>query len=86
MLGLVSKRKYKKLEAKLRIAKMDKAKATALKNYYVMKYIYPDDEPILLGGEKTYQNVLEEIKIIEQQKKMVLEKQKVEKENNEKRN
>lgn len=79
MFGLVSKRKYEKLKTKLQSMKNDKAKETALKNYYVMKYIYPDDEPILMGGKENYQKVLEEINSIEEQKKIILEKKKVEK-------
>lgn len=88
MFGLVSKKKYEKLETQWQILREDyrrmrnyKEKVTALKNYYVVKYLYPDIDPILMGGKESYQKVLEEINSIEEQKKMILEKQKVEKEN-----
>ena len=93
MVGLVSKKKYKKLKNQWQILREDykrmrndNAKESALKRYFVLKYLYPDIDPILMGEKETYQEVLEEINSIEEQKKMVLEKQKVEKQSNEKRN
>lgn len=81
MFGLVSKRKYKKLKIQWQILCEDYRRISALKRYLVLKYLYPDIDLTLMGGKETYQEVLEEINSIEKQKKMILEKKKVEKEN-----
>ena len=81
MFGLVSKKKYEKLETQWQILRKDYRRMTTVKSYFVLKYLYPDIDPILMGGKENYQKVLEEINSIEKQKKMILEKKKVEKEN-----
>lgn len=86
MFGLVSKKKYEKLETQWQILRKDYQRMILVKSYFVLKYLYPDNDPILMGGKEIYQKVLEEISSIEVQKKIILEKQKVEEENNEKRN
>ena len=76
--GLVSKRKYEKLKIEWQILrenyrriKREIAKENALKKYFVLKYLYPDIDPILMDKKNTYQEVLEEINSIEKQKKMI---------------
>lgn len=86
MFGLVSKKKYEKLKMQWYNVCEDYRRISALKRYFVLKYLYPDIALTLMGGKETYQEVWEEINSIEEQKKMILEKKKVEKENNEKRN
>ena len=74
MFGLVSKKKYEKLETQWQILRKDYRRMIAVKSYFVLKYLYPDIDPILIGGKENYQKVLEEISSIEKQKKMILEK------------
>ena len=32
-----------------------------VKSYFVLKYLYPDIDPILIGGKENYQKVLDEV-------------------------